>query len=321
MLYENELCHGCELVLSQDDDVVVCPVCGTPQHRACWQVHNACVSEALHTEGYLWKNDHAKSTESFDPSNELGIICPKCGTNNPAGTEDCEVCKNDQNSAEPAKSSKEIVNIPLQGKDLPFLAGISPEEVIDGIKAYDIALYTQLSAKRYINKFRQMDFQRKKISWNWAAFIFSPYWFFYRKLYWLGGIFLGLTIAMAIFFTGPILEFSNEYAKLLPILTKSNFSQSDMIYAAGRLAKYTWVIYGFPLLTFLTHSTSALLANMAYKQKVSAEIKSIRRFAKNENVFRMLTIKRGGTSSFALLGSIIGYDLIIGLVNQIVKSL
>ncbi|MEI6578639.1 MAG: hypothetical protein WCN92_04165, partial [Eubacteriales bacterium] len=92
-------------------------------------------------------------------------------------------------------------------------------------------------------------------------------------------------------------------------------------YAAGRLAKYTWVIYGFPLLTFLTHSTSALLANMAYKQKVSAEIKSIRRFAKNENVFRMLTIKRGGTSSFALLGSIIGYDLIIGLVNQIVKSL
>ena len=40
-----------------------------------------------------------------------------------------------------------------------------------------------------------IDRENKKVTWNWGAFFFMPYWFFFRKMYKLGAIFLALTIA------------------------------------------------------------------------------------------------------------------------------
>ena len=37
MNYENKPCPACGSHLHEGDDVVVCPVCATPQHRHCWQ--------------------------------------------------------------------------------------------------------------------------------------------------------------------------------------------------------------------------------------------------------------------------------------------
>ena len=162
-----------------------------------------------------------------------------------------------------------------------------------------------------------MDLRGTKLSWNWGAFLFSPYWFFYRKLYWLGGIFLGLTLAMAIFFAGPMLEIQHIYNSL----PTQAMTQADISSFQAQLGPYMNYIFALLAFTLITHSAAAFLANSVYKKKVSAEVKSIRRFAKDENVFRMLTIRRGGTSSFALLGSILLYDLIWYLVNQIVQSM
>lgn len=52
-----------------------------------------------------------------------------------------------------------------------------------------------------------------------------------------------------------------------------------------------------------------------------ADITSMRRFAKDENVFRLLVIRRGGASGLALMGSVLLYDLLWMIVNQTVSRL
>ena len=79
------------------------------------------------------------------------------------------------------------------------------------------------------------------------------------------------------------------------------------------------VVMGMLGLILLTHSAAAFIGNAAYKKKMNAEILSIRRFSKNENTARVLTIKRGGTSFFALMASVVGYDMILYLVDYLVS--
>ena len=35
--YTGNHCPVCEQEFTDNDDIVVCPDCGTPYHRACWQ--------------------------------------------------------------------------------------------------------------------------------------------------------------------------------------------------------------------------------------------------------------------------------------------
>lgn len=35
--YTGNHCPVCEQAFTDEDDIVVCPDCGTPYHRACWQ--------------------------------------------------------------------------------------------------------------------------------------------------------------------------------------------------------------------------------------------------------------------------------------------
>jgi len=328
LLYEKEICPGCEKGFEPGDDIVVCPVCGTPQHRACWLERGTCANEALHAGGFAWHaagaQDEPKNTAGFDPKKDIGDICAHCGTNNPAGTAVCAGCGKSLASAEkpaaepPAPEPPAVNSIPAQAVKIPaFLAGISADEVISGVKALDIALYIQLGAKRYLEKFRKIDLTGIRFGWSWAAFLFTPYWFFYRKLYWLGGIFLGLTFAMSVFFAGPVMELQNIMAAMpLDALTPA-----DVTNFYTQIAGYYPVIAGMFGLSLLLRCAAALAAVPAYKKRVVADISSLRRFAKDENVFRALVIRRGGASGLALLGSVLLYDLLWMLVNQTVRQL
>ena len=48
MKYSNYKCPVCNNQFTEDDDVVVCPDCGTPHHRECWINKGHCANEALH---------------------------------------------------------------------------------------------------------------------------------------------------------------------------------------------------------------------------------------------------------------------------------
>lgn len=50
-------------------------------------------------------------------------------------------------------------------------------------------MFIEQEAGFYRSKFNEMRSLHKNTSWNWAAFLFAPYWCFYRKLYgWGAGL-------------------------------------------------------------------------------------------------------------------------------------
>lgn len=91
MKYTGNICPGCQQLFNDNDDVVVCPECGTPQHRECFDKENKCVCSHLHGENYAWQgiinNEVSLPTEKKET-----IPCPNCGYENEKGTAVCKQC-------------------------------------------------------------------------------------------------------------------------------------------------------------------------------------------------------------------------------------
>ena len=103
MKYTGIPCAACGKKFTAEDDVVVCPECGTPYHRACYKELGHCVNEARHAEGYVWQPPKAAPGPSVPleeqphaPQNKTDgegyVMCSRCGTVNPAGQERCDLC-------------------------------------------------------------------------------------------------------------------------------------------------------------------------------------------------------------------------------------
>ena len=53
--YTGEKCIVCGKAFGKGEDVVVCPDCGTPYHRTCYDINSRCVNDALHAAGGEWQ--------------------------------------------------------------------------------------------------------------------------------------------------------------------------------------------------------------------------------------------------------------------------
>lgn len=191
--YENQVCPGCGKAFGGDDDIVVCPECATPQHRECWKSEGRCVNESLHSSGYVWKNEEIASDNTAEPEAEAEPqnrydngktrVCHVCGSENPVEIMHCGNCGALLGESGNGRGSGFFNSTGyVAGTDIPS------DEKIGRNDAGELALYLRTSAGRYIKKFKRFE-SGKKFSFNFAALFFSPYWFFYRKLY-KPGIFL-----------------------------------------------------------------------------------------------------------------------------------
>ncbi len=52
--FVGKLCPVCRERFKENDDVAVCPTCGTPHHRACYLAQNKCALEEMHGT-FTWK--------------------------------------------------------------------------------------------------------------------------------------------------------------------------------------------------------------------------------------------------------------------------
>ncbi len=91
MKYTGNICPGCGQPFTDNDDIVVCPDCGTPQHRECYEKENKCVSAHLHGENYTWQGVVNNEPSPVMERSET-VSCPNCGYENPKGTAVCKQC-------------------------------------------------------------------------------------------------------------------------------------------------------------------------------------------------------------------------------------
>lgn len=219
MRYQDIICSACGNAFTEDDDVVVCPVCGTPHHRACWTAQQHCANEALHDQGFEWQfpedKDPLKQLEeqkraarspapSFQFKNgEKVVECPRCGSPNYENDAYCLKCH------APLKENTDLIPDGTRRPDPAvetdyyndhqrlvydnhrLYGGLDPNTAIDGIPVSEYSDFIGGKAPgKTIRRIANMERFDRKISFNIAAFIFGPLWLFYRKMYKAGAMFL-----------------------------------------------------------------------------------------------------------------------------------
>lgn len=301
MRYLSESCPYCGNEFCEGDDIVVCPDCATPHHRACWFAHGECANADKHAEGFVWKKSAAEpekepaqqnpKAESADKKS-LDIVCPDCGKVSPNGTLRCPDC------------GALLIPINPMGGEPPlaqFRAGFDSEELIGGMKSGDIALFCRMGGARYIKAFRKLA-HKSKFSWNWGAAFFAPIWFFYRKLYKPGIIILALSVALSLWLMPASNSFYEAYEKVM-------YEANAVIEEDGEEAAYALIeqripeikeamkpMYAPMLLQLLLHAASGFAADRLYYKKARNDIKKARSEGADERTIQLALFKSGGTS-------------------------
>ncbi len=198
--YEGYSCPVCQQLFTEKDDVVACPHCGLPHHRECWAKEWHCHLHHLHDTPEQWRRDRASTTQNSpqgEPTdrvtaneNSAHQICAQCHTSNPEFSEFCKHCGTSLKSdttwqSDPQPTFNEYQ--PFHNPDKKSQT-VAPNEVIDGIKAEDLAAFVGAKSEYYLPRFRRIARNGSSASWNWAAFFFGPLWLLYRKMYGLGAI-------------------------------------------------------------------------------------------------------------------------------------
>lgn len=302
--YVNEKCPACSKPFADGDDVVVCPQCGTPHHRGCWLEKGDCVNKPLHGEGYVWTGENKPHIEvSFDEKNVLGLICPRCGTNNRPDRLFCSKCGLPKGAS--PNTNKIYNNVPpfIHNEDFTppygFPHKFSPEDEIDGVPAIEVAEYVSTNSRRYVSEFMK----NRKISWNWGAFAFGSYWFFYRKLSKLGAAFLALTLSVNLIFGSLMGQTLAAVSKIYDELFRGLISEQTAIFDITEIINNSGqgnfiVLYGICVLSL--RIIMALFADYMYRKAVIQKIGNIRKDSLNSSAYRAMLMLKGGVSFVAV---------------------
>lgn len=291
MNYTGKLCDGCRQPLENGDDIVVCPICGTPQHRSCYEKNNKCVNEYLHSTGFTWTDPEE---EQRNKEEEL---------------------KARQNVQEAQSSDQPVFASPTpQNMESVFLRGVlyDPKDDVGGATVGEAADFIQNSAPRYIRKYMKQKKKGRKLSWNWAAFFFSPYWFFYRKLYKAGAFFLALSVALSLATVSltekvygfyekmvTVQEELNELVKGKEDLNDEDTQKFDKLYAeSAKLAKSVIPSLAIILLIqkVIPNTIAALLADFLLKKRMLRVISFSRGASSEPDAVKYTIMRNGGVS-------------------------
>lgn len=179
--FENKLCPVCRQPFKDGDDIVVCPVCGTPHHRACYLEHNECGVKEYHDKGFVWNGRLPDEPEEEKPEVQEEAVEPSSDNTEthsagfPQGT---------------PMSDQESMFEELQQQDPHFreilnsIRDDKPGE--DGVSMRELTCYTASSVAHYgpaFNAFRgTIDGKKHKVYFNFCSGLFAPVFQFYRKM-------------------------------------------------------------------------------------------------------------------------------------------
>lgn len=298
--YENQPCPVCNEKFNVNDDIVVCPVCGTPHHRDCYKKNGECGNFEKHNDGFRWAPEKAEEPVN-EPVNNNANNVPPFMAGQPFNSQDASSTVFFGNGTNPLS--------------------LFPKEMEDGVSTDEVAEFVGLNAPKYVQNFFYTKSNKKTFSW--AAFFFAPYWFFYRKMYKLGAIFLAITLLLSISFSfmppvqklyADMTEWTEKYA----IEDLEDMSEEEIINAndernAFILENPTGAVLvlvqgglGLAIQIFI-----GFKANKWYYDHSIANIKKIKAEEPDVQKQRLLLFKSGGASMGAAFLAVLANNIVV----------
>lgn len=237
--FENKLCPVCRRPFTENDDIVVCPVCGTPHHRACYNEKGGCGVEEWHASGFVWEG-HLPGEEP-EPSN---------GQEEQSGV---DLSKHDDTEGQSGDYSDHRAEYPggvpngsfnacgPDGQPIDiqeFLDQINRQTMDDtrgedGVSAKELSCYVGKSVMHYSQAFAAFRApaapgqKKRKVFFNLCAGLFTPVHQFYRKLDAAGVILVLLELA---YYVPTLLSFSGSFSA--SVVGALQFAASGLYFAA-----------------------------------------------------------------------------------------
>lgn len=337
MRYENNICDGCKKRFADGDDIVVCPFCGTPQHRECYEKNNECVNAALHESGFSWQGEVSTplskeiEKKEAEKKSEEALVCPSCGHENPPGSPFCEACgqkftffgvnllekeqrinreidEEDRLKEEMEEIQQTIYSGYGTTEDIEKMIDTRAKVVAPGLtKEQEQEMLCGHPIKRVLvftsGNCVQYANKFRKIehsgshTWNWAAFFFAPFWFFYRKLYKIGTILLSIRLTLSLAMLPFMERFESFYTEFINEL-KNQSSEEALMSAYNGFFNAAIPIYIIAFLIVALSVVSALIADRVYKKFVTQKLDDLAQ-VKNPLIFSHYFIQNSGCNALA----------------------
>ena len=206
MRYEGALCPFCGEIFDKDSDVVVCPDCGTPAHRSCYKEAGSCKNESRH--GFFkWENpnkpeEEKKAEEIITPLTKVEVEKSKNGY---AGE----------------------IQISSDGVKQSVLREIRGDEKIGDYTVDDYGKVIDKNINKFIPRFMMFTKTNRRISWNWAAFFFGPFWLAYRKMNKFAGLAMLLIMLIPLIFFSDVLDYYQTTSEMYSeVMTSTEYATS-----------------------------------------------------------------------------------------------
>ncbi len=307
----NTACVVCDEKFKSGDDIVVCPECGAPYHRACYAKSGKCMYESEHASGFEYKLPQPEVKMS---------TCANCKAENPETNLFCENCgihlgslneSIQQSNAGTMQNNMQNQN--MQNSSMPFggenlgagaslgsmfglgTYGAAANKTFDGISSGDWSLYIGNSAPYYLYQFSRMDESgnKRKTSLCWSALLFSPFYFAYRKMWgWTALSILGIAII--------------NIPSIMVLLKQLGFT----MFASVSDSTINSLSFICMVLNWVISIFFGLYALYLFRQHAIKKIQSIKNKNLPQNEYSQMLVKSGAPSIIGIVAILVGLFLL-----------
>lgn len=293
--YAGTKCPHCGKVFTENDTVVVCPECGAPYHRSCFEeMGGVCQFADKHAEGFNWNVAEKKRGQEEERRREgpREVRCSRCGTLNNSQNIFCDVCGTPLHRPDGPQA-------PNMGGTGPFrtmgynpyatpYGGLNPDEEIDGIPVKELAIFVGESTHYYLPKFKELKTTGRNTI-NWSAFLLEFLFLVYRKMYLAAGL---------VFVISNLLTFG-----VLLLVTGGNIA-SLTAETYSMLTMFTYAI-SFGIRFFVGFSFNRLYMNHCFKK-----IRELKAKSSDQTAYYESLTKAGAVSRKAIIVVCVTYILL-----------
>lgn len=291
-------CQSCHQAFQPGDDIVICPECGAPYHRACYQKEGRCVYQEKHAAGFEYKPPQPKveappPKKEEAPAAEGGVLCKTCGTVNEKSNIFCEHCGTPLHVEAPPGAPREGTSqegAPPPGAPLTFEQAYGYQQTtdltgeIDGIPKADWAAFIGTSAPAYLPRLSLQQRRGGKFGFLFSAFFVSSFYFAYRKMW--GWAALALASFVLLNAPGILWILADAGMPLLPGLSQ-DLLQSISLYT-GLLGYVRQILFG-------------VFALYLFRTDAAGKIKPLRKKMSPGPEYQQALRKKGGVSPVGIV--------------------